>query len=97
MKKVLLTIIVLLLSIAVMASCASVDTSSFIGEERAKQIALEKAGITADGVRFDRVELDRDGGVWHYEIEFSKGTTEYDADIKADDGTIIKWEVDTID
>ena len=70
------------------------DKSSFIGEERAKEIALTKAGISADGVHFDRVELDYDNGVWQYEVEFKKDRIEYDADIKADDGTILKWQVE---
>ncbi len=73
------------------------DTSKFIGEERAKQIALEKAGIPADGVLFDRIELDRDNGVWQYELDFRQGNTEYDVDIKADDGTIISYETDIDD
>lgn len=72
----------------------AMDISGYIGAERAKEIALEKAGVEASAVFFDRVELDFDGGVWHYEVEFKKGYTEYDADIKADDGTILKWDVD---
>lgn len=73
------------------------DTSRFIGQEKAKSIALQKAGITAEGVVFDRVELDNDNGVWQYEVEFRKGRTEYDADVKATDGTILKWEVELDD
>lgn len=73
----------------------SIDSSTFIGENRAKTIALEKAGLTANAVRFDRVELDEDNGIWHYEVEFTKDNLEYDADIKADDGTVLSWEVDT--
>ncbi len=70
------------------------ESSDLIGEDRAKELALERAGITEDGVRFDRIELDRDDGVLHYEVEFSKDRTEYDADIKADDGTILSFESD---
>ncbi len=70
------------------------DASTFIGEEKAKEIALSRAGLSVADVRFDRVEFDRDGGVWHYEVEFRQGRTEYDAEIKADDGTVLKWEVD---
>ncbi len=74
-----------------------VDKSKFIGEEKAKSIALEKAGISADNVTFDKVKLDRDDGVWQYEVEFRKDRTEYDADIKADDGSILSWDVDNDD
>ena len=75
-------------------SLDSQNDSALIGEERAKEIALERAGISADGVFFDRVELDRDNGVLRYEVEFKQGLTEYDAEIKADDGSILSWEVD---
>lgn len=70
------------------------DKSQFIGEEKAKSIALEKAGLSADAVTFDKVELDSDNGVWQYEVEFRKDRTEYDYDIKADDGSILSYDVD---
>jgi len=70
------------------------DTSNFIGEEKAKDIALERAGINAEGVIFDRVELDRDDGVWHYEVELRQNKNEFDLDIKADDGTVLSFEKD---
>ncbi len=73
------------------------NTSSFIGEQKAKEIALERAGIPADDVVFDRIELDRDDGVWQYELDFRQGNTEYDVDIKADDGTVISFETDIND
>lgn len=74
-----------------------VDTSKFIGEAKAQEIALEKAGITDEDVIFEKVELEKDYGVWKYEIEFRKDRTEYDAEINAEDGTIISWEVDLDD
>ena len=74
---------------------ATTDNTEFIGEEKAEQIALEKAGLTADNVTFINIDLDRDDGVWQYELEFRQGGTEYEAEINAIDGTILKWEVDT--
>lgn len=70
------------------------DTVTRISEEKAKEIALSKAGITAEGVTFEKIELDNDDGVRKYEIEFRQGNTEYDVDIKADDGTVLKFEKD---
>ena len=70
------------------------DTSNFVGEEKAKQIALDKAGLKATDVIFDRVKLERDDTTWVYEIEFKSQSAEYDAEIKAEDGTILEWEVD---
>lgn len=109
MKKALALILSLSLVLIVFAGCDlrrppvqnninsdanNVDISKFIGEEKAKQIALEKAAISSDGVVFDRVELDRDNGIWQYEIDFRQGRIEYDADIKADDGSVISFEID---
>lgn len=69
-----------------------VDTSKFIGEEKAKELALKKAEIGADGVKFDRVELDHDDGVWQYEVDFRHGDIEYDIDINAENGEILSFE-----
>lgn len=74
-----------------------IDESQFIGEEKAKEIALEKAGLKADDVQFKKVHLDRDNGAYEYEVEFRHGLTEYDADISATDGTILSWEKDLFD
>lgn len=71
------------------------DTSKFIGEEKAKELALKKAEIGADGVKFDRVELDHDDGVWQYEVDFRHGDIEYDIDINAENGEILSFEKET--
>ena len=62
--------------------------------ERAKEIALEKAGLTAADVTFTEAKRDRENGKEVYDIEFRCGRTEYSAEILASDGTIISWEVD---
>ena len=63
-------------------------------EAKAKEIALNKAGLSSDSVIFDKIELDYDDGTWQYEVEFRKDRNEYDADIKAIDGEVLKWDVD---
>ena len=75
----------------------TVDTGNFIGEEKAKEEALSKAGITADGVKFEKVDLELDDGVWVYEIDFTKDNHEYDVKVKADDGIILEYEKDRKD
>ena len=75
----------------------TVDTGNFIGEEKAKEEALAKAGITADGVKFEKVDLELDDGVWVYEIDFTKDNHEYDVKVKADDGIILEYEKDRKD
>ena len=70
------------------------DKVGYISEETAKKIALEKAGLKENEVDFIKVKFERDDGIYIYDVEFRKGFTEYNADIKADDGKIIEWDVD---
>ena len=74
------------------------DKTQFIGEQKAQEIALTRAEIeTANDVIFERIELERDDGIWVYEVEFIKDGMEYSTEIKADDGTVISWEVEKKD
>ncbi len=66
------------------------DADGLIGTERAKQIALEKAG----GGTVRKIELERDDGRQVYEGEVVNGKTEYDFEIDANTGTILDWERD---
>lgn len=65
--------------------------------DKAKSIALNKAGLSASEVTFTKAKLDRDDGVVEYEIEFYKGKTEYEVTINATTGAIIDYEVDVDD
>lgn len=66
--------------------------SGDIGAESAKKAALDKAGFNESDVQRMKVEADYENGVKYYEVEFVKGTTEYNAEVRASDGAIIKWE-----
>ena len=79
---------------SVTPSPAPQTSANGITLDRAKEIALERAGISADGVVFTKSELDRDDGILSYELEFYKDGVEYEADIRVSDGTILSWEVD---
>lgn len=68
-----------------------------ISLEEAKEIALEKAGLKESDVVFTKAKTDNEKGVDIYEIEFKKGRTEYSADIRISDGSIISWEVEQDD
>ena len=62
-------------------------TSSFaagyIGKDKAKEIALNHAGVTADKVSFMKCEFDRDDGIAVYDVEFYFDRCEYDYEINA--------------
>ena len=67
-------------------------TVQYIGVEKAKEIALNKAGVKAADAKFVKAEFDIDDGVAGYEVEFYANGTEYEADVNALDGSIIKFE-----
>ena len=70
--------------------------SSYIGEDRAKETAVNNAGFAVDDVTNLKCELDTDDGTVHYDVEFKKDGMEYDYDINATTGDIMssKSEVD---
>ena len=69
-------------------------TQNYIGEAKAKEIALSDAGLTASGVSFIRVQMDWDNGRPEYEVEFYSGNKEYDYDIDAYTGQIRSRDFD---
>ena len=75
-------------------SSGSTSTGTYIGKERAKEIALDHAGLSYANVTFFRVELDWDDGKPEYEVEFYSGNKEYDYDIDAYTGTIRSVDYD---
>lgn len=66
-------------------------TKELIGRDKAEALARESLGI-AD-LHLNGIELD-DG---RYELDFCDGSTEYDVDIHATNGTILKSQVDHYD
>ena len=70
------------------------ESGSLISESKAKEIALDHAGLTAGQVRFVHVELEYDDGRWEYEVEFYSGNTEYDYEINATTGKILSYDHD---
>lgn len=69
--------------------------------EQAKQTALNHAGKTASNVTFVKARKDFDDGRWMYEIEFiapsGNGYLEYDYEIDASTGKIVKYDYDADD
>ena len=66
-------------------------------EEAALAIALEHAGVTLDQLSWYEICLDFDDGIWVYEVEFAVGNTEYEYEINAITGEIIKFETELDD
>ena len=74
------------------SSAPSGSGTSYIGEATAKAAALTHAGVAEGDIQGYRCKLDRDDRDAHYEIEFYSGSTEYDYDISAFTGEVIKYE-----
>ena len=64
-----------------------------ISREQALQIALEDAGLTQDQIHDLEVELDNDGGALHFDVDFEVNDKDYDYEIDAEDGKILKKQV----
>ncbi len=65
---------------------------SYIGADKAKEIALSHAGVSSSEIGFSKAELDFDDGRFVYEVDFTTGTVEYEYKIDASNGAVLKSE-----
>ncbi len=91
MKK--LTAMVLAL-VMVLALAAGAFAEGRITKDEAKKIALDKAGVTAAEATFTKARLDYDDGREEYEFEFYADGREFDIDVDADTGRVVKFDVE---
>lgn len=75
-------------------STSGASEQQYIGTEAAKVAALNHAGLKSDEVNFVHAHLESDDGIWQYDIEFHKDTTEYDYDIDALTGEVLSFDHD---
>ncbi len=68
------------------------DIKADITEEQAKKIVFDHSGIDASKAEKIKIELDRDDGVNKYEVEFYVDGVEYEYDINAATGSVIKYK-----
>jgi len=71
-----------------------VNNTGNISLDKAKEIALSHAGLSADQVTFVKVNMDFDDGIQKYEIEFYYNYREYSYEIDANTGNILSYEQD---
>ena len=62
--------------------------------EQAKQLALQKAGLSGQTVTWEKAELDEEDGISYYELEFTFSQSEYECEVDAVSGSILKFEQD---
>lgn len=72
----------------------SFAASPRISQARAKEIAVDQAGLPASSVRFTKVKLDYEKGRYEYEIEFRYNGYEYDVELDANTGAVLDYDVE---
>ena len=70
------------------------SSGSYISVSKAKQIALDKAGLSESQVTFEKAKLEEDDGIMVYEIEFKCSGIEYECTINASSGKILEYEAE---
>ena len=73
---------------------SNANNTGDISLDEAKQIALSHAGLNSNQVTFGQAKKDFDEGIQKYEIEFYCNGKEYDYEINATNGQIIKYDYD---
>lgn len=73
-------------------SDTTASAGGYIGEARAKDAAISHAGLDAGSVSRFKCELDREDGRAVYEIEFRCGGYEYEYEIDAVTGAVVKQD-----
>lgn len=68
------------------------NAGNYIGVDKAKEIAVKHAGLSADDVTFSKAKLENDDGITEYEVEFYRGRMEYDYSINAKNGEILEYD-----
>ena len=76
---------------------APTASRAVISVQEAKAIALQLVGLQESDIVGFECELDREDGVTHYEIEFLSGNTEYELEINAYTGAILKQDKEFAD
>lgn len=64
----------------------------YVGNEAARQAALNHAGLSEVEVHFVHTRLEWDDGKWVYDVEFHRDNTEYDYEIDAVTGEVLSFD-----
>ena len=91
MKKFTAMILALVM---VLTLAAGAFAAGRLTKDEAKKIALDKAGVTAAEATFTKARLDYDDGREEYEFEFFANGKEFDIDVDADTGGVVKFDVE---
>ena len=82
---------------AKVAENTTANTAAQITVDEAKNAALANAGLQESDVVYKKAQLETDDGVLKYEIDFYAGDNEYNFDIDAANGAVLKSEKEIMD
>lgn len=74
------------------AQTGSASDKAYIGENAALSAAAAHAGVSVSDVTWSKVEFDCDDGIMLYEVEFRTSSAEYECDVNATTGEVVKFE-----
>ncbi len=95
MKKTskIISVVLAVLFVFSAMTAMTVSAAQLIKTAEAKNIAYADAGVTAADVVYSEAILDRDQGVLVYDVEFFTADYEYDYEINAQTGAIVKKDL----
>ena len=67
-----------------------------LSRDEALSIALEDAGLKQEDILDLEIELDREGNSSHYDVDFEKDDRDYDYEIDAETGEILRKDIPTV-
>ena len=82
---------------AKVAENTTANTAAQITVDEAKNAALANAGLQESDVVYKKAQLETDDGVLKYDIDFYAGDNEYNFDIDAATGAVLKAETEIMD
>ena len=77
-----------------LTSTGTASDGAYIGVEKAKLAAFTHAGVSAEEVTMGEVDFDYEDGRMVYELEFYLNGVEYEYDVDASNGVIVKYSQD---
>ena len=79
------------LSDSSVSQTGTASSKAYISVDDAKSAAYAHAGVSASDVTFVKTDFDSEHGVMVYEVEFYAGSVEYEYDINAQTGEVVKY------
>lgn len=92
-KRLTTAVLAVALAAGIVTGCGS--SRQDIGQDEAKRIAFEDAGVSESDTSRLKVEKDRDDGMLQYDVQFSVDEKEYSYDINGANGEILSADVET--